>query len=95
MHPLGNQPDPNFLLNVFCSKILAETLEFFPDSKIRCMLLVAPLLRIADADINTTQRLQAKLERPGSRTLLLHEHRSVLNNPQSSIIPLSRLFAGS
>ena len=63
----------------FPSKILAETLEFFPDSKIRCMLVIAPLLRIADADLTITQRLQTKLERPGYRTFLLYENRRSLN----------------
>lgn len=66
---LGNQPFPSVLLIVPHSKILAETLEFFPDSKIRCMLIVAPLLPITDVDLNITQRLQAKLARPGYRTL--------------------------
>ena len=59
------------------------------------MLIVAPLLQIADADINIVQRLQAKLERPGYRTILLYETIRSLTNPQSSIILLSRLFAES
>ena len=67
----------------FPSKILAETLEFFPDAKIRCMLIVAPLLQIADADINIIQRLQAKLERPGYRTILPYENCS---GPKHSLV---------
>ena len=47
------------------------------------MLIVAPLLQIADVDINITQRLQAKLERPGYRALLLYERRSV---PKQSLV---------
>ena len=77
------------------SKILAETLEFFPDSKIRCMLIVAPLLPITDADLNITQRLQAKFSRPGYRTLLLYEKRLVSKQPQFSIILPLKLFVGS
>jgi hypothetical protein len=65
----------------FPSKVFAETLEFFPDSRIRCMLIIAPLLRIADAELNITQRLQAKLERPGYRTSLLCENHRPLNSP--------------
>ena len=45
------------------------------------MLIVAPLLQIADADINIVQRLQAKLERPGYRTILRYETIRSLNSP--------------
>ena len=44
------------------------------------MLIVAPLLQIADADINIAQRLQAKLGRPGYRTILLFETIRSLNS---------------
>ena len=47
------------------------------------MLIVAPLLQIADADISIVQRLQAKLERPGYRTILLYENRS---GPKQSLV---------
>ena len=59
------------------------------------MLIVAPLLPITDADLNITQRLQAKFARPGYRTLLLYEKRLVSKQSQFSITPPLKLFVGS